>query len=157
MFVDNIENFERYVSVHPKLKAAFIALSKLDADTPDGSIDLGDGMKINVCTYNGKDEDECVFEEHHVYADVHMTLSGVDTFDSASSDSLEPIGEFNETDDYILFSAVKKNEPKIFNRVSLTPRNFAFVFPREAHRSLISTDGKNSVIRKAIAKIPFEG
>ena len=87
---------------------------------------------------------EAKFEAHNQYIDIQIPLSAQESYGVKSrSECQQPIGDFNETDDYILF------EDEITSIETRQPGEMIVFTPEDAHAPLI---GEGS-IHKAIFKV----
>ena len=104
----------------------------------------GDNLWVNIVDAELRDAKDAKFEAHNKYIDIQIPLSATEQFGvKARNVCTQPIGEFNDADDYILFDdeietieTVKAGEMIVFT-------------PDTAHAPLI---GKGKIL-KAIFKV----
>ena len=151
MIIDSIKNAKKYCSVHPSFEKAFAALAAIDAGTPNERITVdGDSIFINLSEYVNKNVSECLFESHKKYIDIQYVVSGEEYIDLCDQDILKATDDRLDTDDIAFFGNTDK-----FSRADLTEGIFVVIFPGEAHKPCIATDGAGVKVRKAVAKIIY--
>ena len=147
MIVDNIKYARNYLAVDERLERIFSALSKLNADSPLGWQDH-DGFRIGVSECETFDTDNNgrarAFEAHRKYADIHYVISGDEGIGYADVDSLAPVTDYNEDQDYQLLSGE-------INSIHLREGDFCLVFPEDAHIPQMIA-GENKHLKKAVVK-----
>lgn len=134
--------------VSPAWKKALDFLKHEAASKPDGEYEIqGRDIYVPISTISTKPFEECVFEAHHEYIDIHYCIEGGETIAWAPVDTLKPTMEFDATKDYCFYES-----PAHPLTLNLTPGTFAIFFPADAHMPKIS-DGKNQTVKKAVVKI----
>lgn len=104
----------------------------------------GDNLWVNIVDSELRSLSEAKFEAHNQYIDIQIPLSAQESYGVKSrSECQQPIGDFNETDDYILF------EDEITSIETRQPGEMIVFTPEDAHAPLI---GEGS-IHKAIFKV----
>lgn len=104
----------------------------------------GDNLWVNIVDSELRSLSEAKFEAHNHYIDIQIPLSAQESYGVKSrSECQQPIGDFNETDDYILF------EDEITSIETRQPGEMIVFTPEDAHAPLI---GEGS-IHKAIFKV----
>jgi len=104
----------------------------------------GDNLWVNIVDSRLCSSSETRFEAHNRYIDIQIPLSAPESFGlKRRSDCLHPIGEFNETNDYILF------DDKITIIETCQPYEIMVFTPDDAHAPLIG----EGPIHKAIFKV----
>ena len=147
MIVDNIKYSGKYLAVDERLESIFSLLSALNADTPIGWQEY-DGFRIgvSVCeTFDTDNEGKArSFEAHRKYADIHYVISGDEGIGYADIDTLAPVTDYNEEQDYQLLCGE-------INSIHLRSGDFCLVFPEDAHIPQM-TAGANRHLKKAVVK-----
>ena len=92
-----------------------------------------------------------MFENHFAYADVHFVIDGTEQIDVLSAEQCEPVRDYCAADDSALLKAAGN-----YSTLELRKGDFAVIFPGEAHRPGISTNGEAGKIRKYVAKVRAE-
>ena len=104
----------------------------------------GGNLWVNIVDSELRSLSEAKFEAHNPYIDIQIPLSAQESYGVKSrSECQQPIGDFNETDDYILF------EDEITSIETRQPGEMIVFTPEDAHAPLI---GEGS-IHKAIFKV----
>ena len=149
----NLNHPERVMKVGWNLEVAFDFLRTHDLKTlPVGKIEIdGDNVFAFVSTPVLKpfDDPGGLVEVHRRYIDIHVPIEGVETIGCLDIDSLPDGIEFNEKDDYALFSA--KTDP-----MTVKPGEFvAFFPPRGAHRPActMGAAAETNALRKICVKV----
>lgn len=143
MIVDNIKNASNYFALSKNFKKA-LEYILANAENITESIILDDEVKINFASYKTMPQEECPFEAHFKYADVHFILEGGEIIGYAQADSLAVTKEDYDSD-YVLLQGSGVNVP-------LQKGDFMITLPQDAHQPAVF-DGKNSHCKKLIAKI----
>ena len=147
MIVDNVKYAHRYFAIDDRLEKIFAILASLDKDTPVGWVEY-DGFRIGVseCETFDKDKEGNArsAEAHKKFADIHYVIAGDEGLGYADIDTLEPVTEYNEEQDYLLLSGEA-------DRLHLRAGDFCIVFPEDAHiPQMIS--GNDKRLKKAVVK-----
>lgn len=104
----------------------------------------GDNLWVNIVDSELRSSSEAKFEVHNQYIDIQIPLSAQESYGVKSRVKCrQPIGEFNEADDYILF------DDEITIIETRQPNEMIVFTPDDAHAPLI---GEGS-IHKAIFKV----
>jgi YhcH/YjgK/YiaL family protein len=148
MIIDTLKNAETYYFLGENFKKAFEFLKKNDISKMElGRHDIdGDNVFISVQEYTSKTVDNCVFEAHRVYADVHYIKEGFEYLGYAPLERLSaPVTEYNPKTDATFF----EKECAYF---LLKEDDIAIFFPHDVHmtqkRALVPVK-----IRKACVKV----
>lgn len=143
MIVDNIKNASKYYGLGEGFKRALEYMAK-NMDTISETVVLDDEVKINYSSYTTKKQDECFFESHIKYADIHLALKGGEKIGYAITDSLS-VREVNEENDCLILDGNGVNIP-------LEVGTFMIMLPQDAHMVGICKEKPDECI-KLIAKI----
>lgn len=104
----------------------------------------GDNLWINIVDAELRSSEEAKFEAHNQYIDIQIPLSSPESYGIKNRrECKHPIGEFNETDDYIFF------EDEISTIETRQPGEMIVFTPDDAHAPLIG----EGPIHKAIFKV----
>jgi len=110
----------------------------------------GDQMYAIIQVVDTKPSEECAFESHREYVDLHYCSSGSEIITYAPTDSLEllyPTKPYDEQKDCTLYQT-----PAQSTDILLTPGLVAIFFPEDAHMPHIKT-GEDDHIKKTVIKI----
>ncbi|MBQ8141230.1 MAG: YhcH/YjgK/YiaL family protein [Clostridia bacterium] len=150
MIIASIKNkdFEKYFSVHPRLKPALeAAVELIEKGAADGKYEIdGDNIYLTISTYETKTHDNAKLEIHKDYIDVQLVIEGKELIGMDSVEGLEVISPY--TTDYALY-VMSEDYDKIF----LGAGEFAVIFPNEGHAPCMAADGTPSKVRKMVIKI----
>ena len=128
MILDRIENKNAYKEM-PDLYAVLCALEKAGTTLPDSRIVLdGERLFINPVSMTTKPVEECLYEAHRKYADVHYILSGVECISTQDVTLLQTAVAFDAEKDVGFFCGQEANT------VHLQPGWFLVCLPHDAHR-----------------------
>ena len=105
----------------------------------------GEALFLNLNEYETKPFEECKFEAHKCYIDVHFMVSGVERIDSQDTGKCDA-EPFNEEGDFMLLDG------EAATQVVLTPGTFAAYFPEDAHKPGIAIDACAHV-KKGVFKV----
>ncbi len=128
---------------------AFAFLKNTDlTNLPLGRIELGDHMYATVSEYFTKDREITLFEAHKINIDIHYVISGKESIDVASLESMTVTEPYKSERD-LEFGTVPE-----FAALKATPDRFFIVYPSDAHRPSVR-DGNDSIFtRKIVVKFP---
>lgn len=143
MIVDNITNAAKYYGLGENFKKALEYIAENMA-TINNSVVLDENVKINYSSYATRNQDECFFEAHKKYADIHFILKGSEQIGYALTDSLT-VREENDENDCIILDGSGINIP-------LEAGTFMIMLPQDAHMVGIC-NGEPSECTKLVAKI----
>lgn len=151
MVVDTLTHCEHYYVFGENFKKAFEFLKANDIREMElGRHDIdGDNVFILVQEYESKSIDNCGFEAHVKYADVHYVAEG---FEYLGYGPLEragkPITEYDPQADAIFFE-------KECEYILLQKGDIAIVFPQDVHmpqkRALVPTPVRKACIKVRVA------
>lgn len=106
----------------------------------------GKDVYMNVVDCNLAPQEDSKFEAHNRYYDIHVPLSQTELVGvKARSACTQPVGEFNEADDYILY-----NDP-IEEVVTVNPGEIIVVGPEVSHAPCIGSGPQKKVVFKVKA------
>ena len=140
-------NARDYLGIHPNLDLA------LERITPEFLSSLGE-ERVDIrpgevwCTkftYETLPDEECFFEAHGDFLDIHLMLQGNERVEVAPPDTLEQFDSQPENDFYAY-----RGEGHY--KMTLTPGDFLVVFPADAHKIKMQAGGPCTV-SKAVFKI----
>jgi biofilm protein TabA len=149
MILDQLQNWERYVAVHPGFKTAFQFLNQHDLDDLAAGRHPIDSEKLYalVMQENGKGRDIAKLESHRQFIDVQFTVTGTDNI--GWKPTVECTGEadgYNSEKDIAFFT----DRPDTW---LIVPQGiFAIFYPEDAHAPL----GGTGPIHKVVVKVPVD-
>ena len=109
----------------------------------------GDNVFFNLQECKTKILEECFFECHKKYIDIHVVIEGEEGIGYSLKDSLKEKSEFNEESDFGVLEGVEEY------RMNMTKDNFLVVFPDEPHMPLIAKNNEPTELKKVVFKIKY--
>ena len=147
MTFDNIRNLENYASLND-IYMDLRFLSVIDKQNfPKEKVRI-DGNRIfaRPVTLTSKPVEDCMFEAHHKYIDIHYIIAGKEGISTRSTCELTPVDDFKEIDDIGFFQGVPSGT------CYLRPGEFVVCWTQDAHR-VAMMDGKPGEITKIVVKV----
>ena len=144
MITGNIKDCEKYYSVNSGFESAFESLKTVEYGKNTTN------LTVNFSEPTTSDEDNAgkkkIFEAHRKYIDLHYIIDGTEQFGYAKIDTLTPVTEYDEKDDYILLLGEA-------SRITLNKGDFVIAFPEDAHIPALKYKNSEKV-KRAVVKIP---
>ena len=150
MIFDSIKNKKNYTD-NTLLYQALEYLSSLTPDTlpaPD-TVLIPDILFCNPVTLTSKPENDCIYEAHKRYIDVHYIVEGIEGIATASVDTLKVTTPYSPEKDIEFLEGEKDG------KYYLKPGQFMVCFPEDAHKVAIM-NGQPAPIKKVVFKIKSE-
>lgn len=150
MIFDTIRNKDNYSS-QELISKALDYLERITVDTmPKESVVLiKDVLFANPVTLNSKPEDQCIYEAHKKYIDLHYILEGIEGIATADTSSLKETIPYNSEKDIAFYTGEKDGQ------YFLKPGQFMVCLPTDAHMVAIMKDSPRT-IKKIVVKIKVE-
>ena len=150
MIFDSIQNKENYKDFS-KLYQALCFLSELPQnEIPDsGTTLIKDQLFCNPVILTSKPEEECVYEAHKKYCDLHYIVSGTERIATAD------ISALTVKTPYLAENDIEFLTGDADGCYDLKPGQFMVCFPNDAHKVAIMTD-KPANIKKIVFKIGID-
>ena len=146
MIVDNIKNASAYFCLGDDFKKA-LEFMKDNMETVSESVVLDENVRINYASYNTKKKEDCFFEAHKKYADIHLILKGGESIGYGLTEGMKAF-DINEENDCIFLEGSGTDIP-------MEPGSFMILFPQDAHM-VGMYDGRSSCCTKLVAKIKID-
>jgi biofilm protein TabA len=150
MFIDHLENAERYYSLHPGFADGFAFLQRDDlAELPDGRHDI-DGQRVFaiVSRTHGRGQERSPLEIHRRYIDIQFVVGGEDCIGwLPAADCRRASTPYDEQKDMGFFF----DRPKTW--VAIRPGVFGVFYPEDAHAPLAAS----GPIHKVVVKVAVDG
>ena len=148
MIYDKLANIQKYKGMYKNLDRAidYIMDEGLNACVLGRHDIFADEVYMNVVETNLKTEDDCLYELHKRYLDIHIDIFGCETVQYADLSSCLPVNDYNTTDDYQLFKGKAVLECKLHKGY------FTICLPDEPHMPCVGF-GDVEKIKKAIIKV----
>jgi YhcH/YjgK/YiaL family protein len=134
MILDRIENLSKYRCLFSNIDKIVAFYQECLAEKKEsGQYKLdGDRLMANVDAVNAKTEAEAKLESHKKYIDIQVCLEGEETIGwNDLSKCNNPIGDFNENKDFVLYSDPVETWLKI------PSGHFTVFYPEDGHAPLV--------------------
>ena len=145
MIIDNIYNAPLYYNLHKRFKKAFEFLETIDFyNCQEGSFEIdGNSIKLIISSNKLKNEEDALLETHRKYIDIHIPISGNETFGWKSAKQLKKgVDRYDPEDDFQLF------HDSATTYFTISPGEFAIFLLEDAHAPLIGSDELKKIIFK---------
>ncbi len=151
MIYDKLSNIQMYKGLYKKLDLAIDYLAEKDfSDIAVGRHEIyGDDVYMNVVETTLKKEEDCVYELHRRYLDIHIDLAGCENVQYADLSSCSATSDYIAADDYQLL----KGDPVI--RCELHEGYFTICMTDEPHMPCVG-NGDEERVKKVIVKVLAE-
>lgn len=150
MIFDSIQNKKNYKSF-PLLYQALTYLEKItESNIPEsGTVLVKNQLFCNPVSLTSKPENECIYESHKKYIDLHYIVTGEEVIATSDVTSLTVTQAYDPEKD------IQFLEGKEDGRYCLHPGQFMVCFPSDAHKVAIAAEYPAS-IKKIVFKILVE-
>lgn len=142
------QTLDKHMDLNADLQMVFEKMKEITEENfPSEPIVLdGERVYINAFQFDTKKQEDCVFECHKRYLDVHYLVSGTECIELADSALLVARGEYDEKADFFLLDGEKTREYQLQKGDAL------LCYPWEAHKVGIAP-GVCLPLKKLVAKI----
>jgi len=147
--VDRLENYEKYLSLHPAFAKAFAFLQQNDMTKIEQIKHVIDGDQLfcSVATSQGRKREEGLLEAHRKYIDIQYVISGKEEMGFKPVADCKQVKEAYSAEKDIAFYS---DAPEQW--IPVPPGSFIIFFPEDAHAPLI---GEGDIL-KAVVKVAVE-
>lgn len=143
MIIDNIKNAEEYFALNKDFEEALLFMRNCK-DAISEPVILNERVTIKPASYVTRDIEECVFEAHKKYVDIHFVLMGTECIGYAPANLLNITNDDDEKD-LILLEGNGTLLP-------LCEGDFMITYPQDAHMVAVR-NGEKKPCAKLVAKI----
>lgn len=145
MIIDNLSNFELYISLHKDFKLVYDYIKTHNlADMKCGRYELrGADVFFNLQEYETKPVQK--LEAHKKYIDIQIVIKGAEYMGYTNLDKTTVIEEYDEEKDVMFLEGS-------VDKLRADNKNFLIFYPDDAHMPALSID-KPQYTKKAIFKI----
>jgi len=149
MILDKLTQAKAYRGIHPRLDQVLDRLNEdfLSTVGPETMRLEGDALYVTRFTYETLPLEDTFFEAHRRYLDVHLMRSGEERVELASPGKLTM---FEHKDDFYAYRGQAEQS------LVLRPGSFLVVFPEDAHRIKIQTNGPETVSKVVFKVLVYE-
>lgn len=150
MIFDSITNKKNYKEI-PLLYQALSFLSNLEEnELPEANTQLIENtLFCNPVTLTSKPEDQCIYEAHRKYIDLHYIISGIERIATADITTLSTATPYSTEKDIEFLTG---NADGYYD---LKPGQFMVCYPNDAHKVAIMAS-QPCDIQKIVFKILVE-
>ena len=147
MIFDNIKNRAFYKEEN--LAKVLEVMSIIDEDNfPNERIVIANNdVFINPVTLDCKNENDCIFEAHKKFIDVHYIVSGTEGINVSDIINLSGESDYNQDNDILFYSKGELSVSTILNA-----GDFLVCYPHDSHKVAIQCT-KNPSVKKLVGKI----
>lgn len=151
MIFDSIHNYKNYIG-YPELYEVLSFLANLNEGelVEPNTVLIPDRIFCNPVKFISKSEDECKYEAHKKYIDVHYIVKGVEGIATADVNNLHKDTTFDETKDIGFYTGKEEG------RYCLKKGDFMVCYPSDAHKVGIAMKEPQE-IEKIVVKIRVSG
>jgi YhcH/YjgK/YiaL family protein len=145
MILDTLENFNKYVALHPLFPkvADYLHSHNLSAHEPGKEIIEGKDLFVNYSITKGKTKDVARIETHNEMIDIQIPLSCAETM------GFTPRRNLSESD-YDTVQDISFYDGPAEKYIKVCPGEFVIFFPQDGHAPCIADTEE---IQKVIFKI----
>lgn len=117
------------------------------AGMENGRYDIdGDDVYAIVNSYDTKPAEECGWEAHHVYCDIHYSVSGNERIGYAWIGQMTESKPYDDEKDYLLFTGSG-------DFVAVREGMFCLLRPEDVHAPGAFADGVSEFLKKVVIKL----
>lgn len=152
MIVDHIRNRHLYASLGSGIAAALEycadALEKYNAsgEFAEGDAEIGGGVIMKTHPVTTRPAENCTYEAHYRYLDIHFVVYGGERIGYADTKKLTVTEDMPEKDLVLL-----EGEGDF---LTVMPGYFVITYPDDAHAPAVCLNRPGEVYGKIVAKIP---
>lgn len=149
MVIDHIRNRHLYYGLGEDYKTALDFLAQYSDENPkEDDIVINEDILVRVRPCNTKPLENCPFESHRDYVDIHYVAEGLEGIGYADKATLKEVSYDEKADAYLL-------EGK--GDVLTMPVNyFMITLPDDAHQPCVAVNNEPCFINKLIVKIKIK-
>jgi biofilm protein TabA len=148
MIFDRIENLSRHDVPQAGAISAFLR-SNDPLKLAVGEIEIqGRELFVRTSKYETKKPENGKFETHRAYADLQYVVKGEEIIQTAPTDVLKPLTEYDIKGDYQFFKVTRSISSQL-----VRTGEFMVFFPGEAHRPCCSPHNFPVRVKKLVFKI----
>ena len=148
MIIDSLDNIELYGQVSKDLFLSLQHLNELKPDVEIGTYHLNGNVKVIICEYNTKTENQNMFESHKHVIDIQYPIIGKERVQWSPLVGMKKVADYDQKKDRTFYTA-----PSQKCNLTIGKRIFAIFFREDAHNPSLAVDGKSEVIKKVTIKI----
>lgn len=153
MIYDNKCNINNYKGITDLLDKALDVMCSGELNDLENGFHQIDGDKIFVHAkeYMTSDFDDCEYEAHKNYIDIHTTVSGNEICYAKALEDMKLINSFDSQEDIGFY----KNDERTDYPFNISNESFVVVFPQDAHKPACSVSSKSDKIKKIVIKVLY--
>ena len=105
----------------------------------------GNDLYVNILQYETKSEQDCFWEAHKKYLDLHLIISGQESIGISNIENMK-IGKYEEDKDYV---HVVGDASEL---ITCNTHSFLLLYPEDAHKTSIKVS-ESQTVKKCVFKI----
>lgn len=133
-YIESIQRIVKYIS-STEMEKLPLGMHEID----------GDNLYVNVIEYVTKNEEDCIWEAHKAYLDLHFIISGKEIIKINATSDMEYI-TYIEEQDYV------KMEGSAYTSIEMKEGSIMLLYPEDAHKTAVKVQDYKK-IKKAVFKI----
>ena len=119
-------------------------------DMPIGKTEIDDGrLYVLRSSFTGKMRNECLYESHRLYADVHLVIKGSEALLVCQRDGLKIVEPYSGENDAELLEGA----PEHIHRIILGFPMAVVLFPWDVHMPSVAPDDRPGEVEKIVLKV----
>lgn len=152
MIIDHIKNRHLYAGLGDGIKSALDycadALERYGTtgEFSEGDVEIGGGVIMKTHPVTTRAAENCTFEAHHKYIDIHFVIHGGERIGYTDVKNLTVISDEPEKDLVLL-----EGEGEF---LTVLPGYFMITYPDDAHAPAVALSEPGEVYGKIVAKVP---
>lgn len=148
MILDKIEHRASYAALPGLGELLDWLAAQSAAQFPAARTELrGEALYVNPVQLTTKAEEDCFFEAHRLYADVHYILKGCEVIVVEDIAAVRQTSAYEEGRDAGFYTAPGGT------RCTLHPGDFLVCFPQDAHKVAVAPAAGPAPVKKLVGKL----
>lgn len=151
MIYGKISDIKIYKGINKNLDKAIEMIESGEyKNAPIGRNEIdGDNVYFNVKEEKSKKLEECYFEVHQRYIDIHLTVNGEEEIAYTEIEDLKGETPYNEKSDMEILKG------KSACKFKVDTERFIILFPTEPHMTTIALNDEPTNLKKVVFKIKY--
>lgn len=143
MILTSLSSLPQYFALIPRLKLIHAFLTTTSLQLIDSNINIIEDEVFGIYSPVGTQVESVKLEAHRKHIDLHFILEGTELFGYKDlSQAVNPIGEFDEEKDVILFNDIH------YSTIELKKHDIIIAQPFDAHAPCLETIKLKKIIFK---------
>lgn len=148
MILDKVQHLDKYKLPQAGFQAASDFIKTFNPENfVKGKFEISGEQCFGIgLAYDTKQSNECLWEAHQKYIDIHFIIEGVERIHINDIAAMKVTKEHDNEGDYALFDGSARDE------VVLSKGQFLLLFPNEVHKTSI-IENEVSAVTKLVIKV----